>query len=215
MAEGINSGNDLQYKNGSFTNVRRKDGMRFGASLNDIAAAKLLPTPTTQEIVHKDAEITPNGRRKSKSGDSHSINIANLAHRGLLCTPTAQASRGNTSDARGKGNLTDQIAEMKISDKEVTSLSPKFVAEMMGYPSNYTELPFMTKSDKLKQYDMDIFEQFPSENPICNESDFELDALNDLTFRKWREGSIEAYGNAIVPQVAMQIFRAIEQYENL
>jgi DNA (cytosine-5)-methyltransferase 1 len=31
----------------------------------------------------------------------------------------------------------------------------------------------------------------------------------------WRNESIKAYGNAIVPQVAIQIFKAIEQYEQL
>ena len=32
-------------------------------------------------------------------------------------------------------------------------------------------------------------------------------------FSKWRNESIKAYGNAIVPQVALQIFKTIEQYE--
>jgi DNA (cytosine-5)-methyltransferase 1 len=34
--------------------------------------------------------------------------------------------------------------------------------------------------------------------------------LADITFSKWRNESIKALGNAIVPQVAYQIFRAIE-----
>ena len=33
--------------------------------------------------------------------------------------------------------------------------------------------------------------------------------LDGITFSKWREESIKAYGNAIVPQVAFQIFKAI------
>lgn len=37
--------------------------------------------------------------------------------------------------------------------------------------------------------------------------------LDGITFPKWRNESIKAYGNAIVPQVALQIFRAIQQYE--
>jgi len=36
--------------------------------------------------------------------------------------------------------------------------------------------------------------------------------LDGITFSKWRAESIKAYGNAIVPQVAFQIFKAIEQY---
>lgn len=37
--------------------------------------------------------------------------------------------------------------------------------------------------------------------------------LDGITFSKWRKESIKAYGNAIVPQVALQIFKAIEEYE--
>lgn len=37
--------------------------------------------------------------------------------------------------------------------------------------------------------------------------------LDRATLSKWRRESIKAYGNAIVPGVAYQIFRAIEQYE--
>jgi DNA (cytosine-5)-methyltransferase 1 len=37
--------------------------------------------------------------------------------------------------------------------------------------------------------------------------------LDSITFPKWRKESIKAYGNAIVPQVALQIFKAIEEYE--
>lgn len=38
--------------------------------------------------------------------------------------------------------------------------------------------------------------------------------LDGITVSKWVEESIGAYGNAIVPQVALQIFKAIEQYEH-
>jgi DNA (cytosine-5)-methyltransferase 1 len=35
--------------------------------------------------------------------------------------------------------------------------------------------------------------------------------LDGITFPKWRSESIKAYGNAIVPQVAFQIFKALEK----
>jgi len=37
--------------------------------------------------------------------------------------------------------------------------------------------------------------------------------LDGITFPKWRNESIKAYGNAIVPQVAYEIFKAIEKIE--
>lgn len=38
--------------------------------------------------------------------------------------------------------------------------------------------------------------------------------LDGITFPKWRNESIKAGGNAIVPQVALQIFKVIEQIQN-
>ena len=57
------------------------------------------------------------------------------------------------------------------------------------------------------------FERFPTQPPICYGDDGISDRLDDITFPKWRQESIKAGGNAIVPQVVYQIFKAIEQYE--
>ena len=59
------------------------------------------------------------------------------------------------------------------------------------------------------------FKMFPSVSPICNGDDGLSDKLDGITFPKWRQESIKAGGNAIVPQVVYQIFKAIEQYNEL
>jgi predicted transcriptional regulator len=38
--------------------------------------------------------------------------------------------------------------------------------------------------------------------------------LNNITFSKWRNESIKAAGNAIVPQVAYQIFKSLEAIDS-
>lgn len=58
--------------------------------------------------------------------------------------------------------------------------------------------------------------QFPTQSPVCRGNDgipFDVDSLT-ISFPKWRQESIKAYGNAWVPQVAYEIFRAIEAEEN-
>jgi DNA (cytosine-5)-methyltransferase 1 len=55
------------------------------------------------------------------------------------------------------------------------------------------------------------WETFPTVTPVCGGNDGLPKRLDGITFSKWRRESIKAYGNAIVPQVALQIFRAIEQ----
>jgi len=52
---------------------------------------------------------------------------------------------------------------------------------------------------------------FPTQPPICSGNDGLSGGLDGITFSKWRNESIKAYGNAIVPQVAYQIFKAIEK----
>ena len=56
---------------------------------------------------------------------------------------------------------------------------------------------------------------FPTQSPICTGDDGIPNRLDGITFSKWRNESIKAAGNAIVPQVVYQIFKAIEQYEQL
>jgi DNA (cytosine-5)-methyltransferase 1 len=59
------------------------------------------------------------------------------------------------------------------------------------------------------------WQNFPTVSPICNGDDGLSDKLDGITFSKWRKESIKAGGNAIVPQVAFQIFKTIEQFEQL
>ena len=54
---------------------------------------------------------------------------------------------------------------------------------------------------------------FPTQSPVCRGNDgipFDVDSLT-ISFPKWRQESIKAYDNAWVPQVAYEIFRAIEE----
>ena len=57
---------------------------------------------------------------------------------------------------------------------------------------------------------------FPTVSPVHRGNDglpFDVDDLT-IPFGKWRTESLKAYGNAIVPQVMYEIFRAIEQIEH-
>ena len=53
--------------------------------------------------------------------------------------------------------------------------------------------------------------EFPTQSPVCGGDDGLPTELDGITFSKWRAESIKGYGNAIVPQVALQIFKAIEK----
>jgi DNA (cytosine-5)-methyltransferase 1 len=57
------------------------------------------------------------------------------------------------------------------------------------------------------------WQNFPTQSPICNGDDGLSQRLDTITFPKWRNESIKAGGNAIVPQVAFEIFKAIKEIE--
>lgn len=57
------------------------------------------------------------------------------------------------------------------------------------------------------------WENFPTQSPVCSRDDGIFTGLDGIAFSKWRQESIKAYGNAIVPQVMYEIFLAIESVE--
>jgi DNA (cytosine-5)-methyltransferase 1 len=78
-----------------------------------------------------------------------------------------------------------------------------------------------------KLHQIENWEQFPTQSPVCNGNDgissrLDFDAVFEgiehprkpITFSKWRNESIKAGGNAIVHQVALQLFKAINQYDH-
>lgn len=59
------------------------------------------------------------------------------------------------------------------------------------------------------------WDNFPTEPSLCRRDDGISKRLDGITFSKWRNESIKGYGNAIVPQVAYEIFKAINEFELL
>jgi DNA (cytosine-5)-methyltransferase 1 len=73
---------------------------------------------------------------------------------------------------------------------------------------NQSALPVKTNGNGYKSN----WDNFPTVSPICSRNDGLSNRLDGITFSKWRNESIKAGGNAIVPQVVYQIFKAIELY---
>lgn len=55
------------------------------------------------------------------------------------------------------------------------------------------------------------WDNFPTQSPLCGRNDGISTRLAGITFSRHRRESIQAYGNAIVPQIAYQIFQTINQ----
>lgn len=67
-------------------------------------------------------------------------------------------------------------------------------------------------SDSHSHFNKPNWQNFPSVFPICSRNDGISDRLDSITFSKWRNESIKAYGNAIVPQVAFELFKSFNKF---
>ncbi len=97
---------------------------------------ELLPTPSAAEATNYTRIYNP----ASQMGRS----LTALAVNGMLPTPTARDFKGartkealEKSGRSNKNNLPDQFARTGKTSR----LNPRFVAEMMGFPTDWTELP--------------------------------------------------------------------------
>lgn len=76
----------------------------------------------------------------------------------------------------------------------------------------------------------DCWEKFPIESPVCNGNDGISAGLDRITvqardgrrtltdkqsYNKWREESIKAGGNAMVPPLVLEIFKAIDKFNQI
>lgn len=59
------------------------------------------------------------------------------------------------------------------------------------------------------------WENFPTQSPVCGGNDGLSSELDGITFSKWRQESIKGFGNAVVPELPYQIFKAIGAHERL
>jgi DNA (cytosine-5)-methyltransferase 1 len=58
------------------------------------------------------------------------------------------------------------------------------------------------------------WQNFPTQSPVCSRNDVVPGGLDGITFSKWRNESIKGFGNAVVPALVLQLFKAIQLYEN-
>lgn len=59
------------------------------------------------------------------------------------------------------------------------------------------------------------WQDWPTQPPLCGGDDGLPARLDGITVSKWRNKTISMFGNAIVPELALQLFKTIEQYEDL
>jgi DNA (cytosine-5)-methyltransferase 1 len=157
------------------------------------------------EVQSKNGEISKwNNNAESSNtnniiaADTFSLRLEHGQKRGDIfkCTKETQGERCESSESIKTNGING-----------VTSNS----SSNGGGQDNWTgKSRFFNQEGKTHKWD-----NFPTKSPICGGDDGLPRELDGITFSKWRKESIKAYGNAIVPQVAHQIFKTIEEFDKL
>ena len=99
----------------------------------------MLPTPTAMDSTNATATMKST---QVKEGSMHSVTLTRAMAMGMLPTPQTRDWKG--CEGR-RGDLPSfVIDEMKIDTGKTSQLSPQFVLEMMGFPTDWTLLPFLS-----------------------------------------------------------------------
>ena len=121
-------------------NISHTTGRRYGLSITQ--AALLLPTPTVSESWNikqqrKDNNLAQGGR--------HGVGLKDLFYAGLLPTPAAQDSKNATlpKSQVDRGSIPGAL----LSTGHSGQLNVRFVMEMMGFPPDWTLLPFLREQN--------------------------------------------------------------------
>jgi hypothetical protein len=119
----------------------------------EIGAGLLLPTPTAMDSTNATATMKST---QVKEGSMHSVTLSRFlltpsASDGIRAAFTMESLRRHNKPNAENSNLAEQIAH-KVGGG-TSHLNPRFIAEMMGFPTNWTELPFQS-GDKNQSKDM-------------------------------------------------------------
>lgn len=149
-----------------------------------------------------------------KGQDSESIGIRSNDKQEIAFNSNDQRGHSEFGNfSKENGEISERNENAKFSDSNYRNVAN----------SNITRLhkQYISSESKKKRSCSRIFNEaryftsFPTQSPICGGDDGLSNRLDNITFSKWRNESIKAYGNAIVPQVAYQIFKAINEFELL
>jgi len=121
-----------------------KEGSMHSVTLTRAMAMALLPTPRANKVngCNLNSEKLAN---RNKGNLEETVAMWNVS--GMLPTPAAVNYKGasSTEALKNRGRLkkkADDLANQFHQPGKSSQLNPRFVAEMMGFPPNWTELPF-------------------------------------------------------------------------
>ena len=152
----------------------------------------------------------PQSQFSRPRNERNATNSDSLRYRGRNNEPFSNKSEEREMDSNEKGNGGRIWGEIERRSRitpqsESTRKQGQRQCEQRKIQSNRRDCRYISTD----------WQKFPTQPPVCGGDDGLPRELDRITFPKWRNESIKAYGNAIVPQVAYQIFKTINQYNEI
>lgn len=192
----------------SDTNSFRRGGERQSRSGNG--------SGTRHQSIGKNKQATPDtGLQRPEIGQQQPMGAEQLCKEWLTTNAGSQQREDGAQDSIAKnraetGSGLDNKTERPGNFRDATN-SKRIGQQGQGWPERPGDQTQDGKGKASWSYDDG---RWPTESPLCTRNDGVSSQLDGITFSKWRQNSIQAAGNAIVPQVAYEIFKTINQYEH-
>lgn len=142
------------------------------------------------------------GRNPANDGSAEAA--ANAYHTGK------RGESGKVSEANGEVSERHYDAESGNADKRDAGAAAHPGSQRYSSEEYWKE----EAGQPTKAHPGSRWAGFPAEAPVRSGNDGFPPELDGITFPRWRNQSIKAAGNAIVPQVALALFQTIQRMEN-
>jgi len=146
--------------------------------------------------------------KSERDGREYRISADGSVSSGFVTNPNSDGQHG--SNSQHEINPSERRIKAQCNIEQMGGDAPNAECNGRGENNRIRESRIFDKNGPGRNW-----ENFPTQSPICGGDDGLPTNLDGITFSKWRNESIKAFGNAIVPQVALQIFKSVQEYETL
>jgi DNA (cytosine-5)-methyltransferase 1 len=183
------------------------DGKAANATDSDNARADIgMRTEREREEIddRRERQSFPEYWKNGSDGDASDSDRRPTGTSGESCGIERGGCENDDEQSERGGEAEQHTGRVDVSRDAADTMLPRG-----GKDNGRGESKFFDENGEIGNW-----ENFPTQSPICSGDDGLPTQLDGISFSKWRNESIKGYGNAVVPQVVHQIFKAIGLYES-
>jgi DNA (cytosine-5)-methyltransferase 1 len=162
-------------------------------------------TDTESLRINRKKELENDKRQSGERGGCNTNNISKIqSQNGITTNSDSNGFEQRNSNNEINSSEGGKYALSNISKSNDNGNATYTTSTGGGQDNRIRKSRFYDKKTSTNNWS-----DFPTQSPICGRNDGLPTKLDGITFSKWRAESIKGYGNAIVPQVAYEIFKQL------